>query len=235
MTEKYGYDALASEYYDSFHRTCRNFDETTVNALTDRPVTIPAEGLVLDVGCGRGHCIEFLGVDAQRIVQLDSSRKMLELQDRESCCLRMHADATDVPLLDDQFIAVVGFLIDPFIGLNFFSEAFRLLRVGGVFFASTPTSEWGLPLRKGLTMEASSARFLTKQDETVIVPSTLIRSEKLDEMLVHTGFQDIQVTSHCLPRTANQISPDIQCVAEKRKIDLYEMPIIHFVSGKKAQ
>lgn len=235
MTEQYGYDALASEYYDSFHRTCRNFDETTVNALTDRPVTIPAEGLVLDVGCGRGRCIEFLGVDAQRIVQLDSSRKMLELQDRESCCVRMLADATDVPLLDDQFIAVVGFLIDPFIGLNFFSEAFRLLRVGGVFFASTPTSEWGLPLRNELAMEASSAQFLTKQNETVILPSTLIPTEKLGEMLAHTGFQDIQVTSHCLPKTANQISPDIQCVAKQREIEVYELPIIHLVSANKAQ
>ncbi len=234
MTEQYGYDALASEYYDSFHRTCRNFDETTVNALTDRPVTIPAEGLVLDVGCGRGRCIELLGLDAQRIVQLDSSRKMLELQDRESCCLRMHADATDVPLLDDQFIAVVGFLIDPFIGLNFFSEAFRLLRRDGVLFASTPTSEWGLPLRKGLGMDVSSARFLTKQQDTVIVPSTLIRAEKLQEMLAHTGFEDIQVTSHCLPRTVKQISPDIQCVAEKREIEVYELPIIQLISAKSA-
>ncbi len=233
MTEQYGYDALACEYYDSFHKTCRNFDETTVNVLTDRPVMIPAEGHILDVGCGRGRCIEFLGVDAQRIVQLDSSRKMLELQDREPCCVRIHADATDMPLLDDQFIAVVGFLIDAFIGLNFFNEAFQLLRRGGVFFASTPTSEWGLPLRKGLTMEASSARFLTKQTQTVIVPSTLIRAEKLDEMLTHTGFQDIQVTSHCLPRTANQISPDIQCVAEEREIEVYELPIIHLISAKK--
>lgn len=233
MTEQYGYDALASEYYDSFHRTCRNFDETTVNVLTDRPVTIPAEGLVLDVGCGRGCCVEFLGVDAQRIVQLDSSRKMLELQDREPCCLRIHADATDMPLLDGQFIAVVGFLIDPFIGLNLFSEVFRLLRGGGVFFASTPTLEWGLSLRNALAMDASSARFLTKHQETVIVPSTLIRAEKLDEMLTHTGFQDIQVTSHCLPRTANQISPDIQCVAEEREIEVYELPIIHLISAKK--
>ena len=141
---------------------------------------------------------------------------------------------TDVPLLDDQFIAVVGFLIDPFIGLNFFSEVFRLLRAGGVFFASTPTSEWGLPLRNGFAMEASSARFLTKQQETVIVPSTLIPTEKLGEMLAHTGFQDIQVTSHCLPKTADQISPDIQCVAGKREIEVYELPIIHLVSAKKA-
>ena len=126
----------------------RNFDETTVNALADRGIVIPGEGLILDVGCGRGRCIEFLGVDAQRVVQLDSSRNMLKLQDRETCCLRVHADATAVPLLDDQFIAVVEVLIDPFIGLNFFSEAFRLLKRGGVFFASTHTSNWGSCWRK---------------------------------------------------------------------------------------
>ena len=234
MTEHYGYDALACEYYDSFHKTCRNFDETTVNALADRGIVIPGEGLILDVGCGRGRCIEFLGVDAQRVVQLDSSRNMLKLQDREPCCLRVLADATDVPLLDDQFVAVVGFLIDPFIGLNFFAEAFRLLKRSGVLFASTPTSEWGLPLRNGLEMEASSARFLTKKGDTITVPSTLISTAKLTEMLTYTGFQDIEATSHCLPQTANQISPDIQSVADNQEIGVFELPIIHLVSAQKA-
>lgn len=234
MTEQYGYDALASEYYDAFHGTCRNFDETTMNALTDRSVSIPAAGLVLDVGCGRGCCARFLEVDAQRIVQLDSSRKMLELEDRESCCLRIQADAADMPMLGNQFIAVVGFLIDAFIGLNFFSDAFRLLRSGGVFFATTPTSEWGFPLRKRLRMDVSSARFLTKQGETVTVPSTLISAEKINAMLAHTGFQDVQITSHCLPRTAKRISPDIRRVAENVEIEVYELPILYLISAKKA-
>ena len=83
-----------------------------VQALAKHPV-IPKEGLVLEVGCGRGRCKEFLGIDAFRIVQLDSSRQMLGIEERESCYLRVHADAASVPLFDEQFALVVGFLLIP--------------------------------------------------------------------------------------------------------------------------
>ena len=134
----------------------------TKAALTSHPVPVPGKGLILEVGCGRGRCNEFLSISADRIVQLDSSCKMLALKDRESCLLQVYADATSVPLFDEQFTAVVGFLIDPFIGLGFFTEALRLLVPNGLLLATTPAAEWGLSLRGNKEPEVSSARFLTK-------------------------------------------------------------------------
>ncbi len=231
--EQNGYDLLAAEYYDIFHRTCRNFDAATAQALAKHPVSIPKEGLVLEVGCGRGRCKEFLGIDALRIVQLDSSRQMLGIKERESCYLRVHADAASVPLFDEQFAVVVGFLIDPFIGLNFFSEAYRLLRSRGLFLATTPTAEWGVSLRNELKIETSSARFLTKGGATIAVPSTLIPPNQIEEMLDHSGFHEILVTPHCLPKNTSPVSPDIQQVAEKKKIGIHELPIIHLITANK--
>ncbi len=85
---------------------------------------MPKHGLILEVGCGRGRSNEFLKVPSNRIIQLDSSREMLALSDRESCCLRVLADATSVPLFDQQFSGITGLLVDPFIGLGFFSYAY---------------------------------------------------------------------------------------------------------------
>src|SRR5712671_4605883 len=119
------YDNLASEYYDPYHKTCRNFDATTVDALGGRQL-LPQHGLILEVGCGRGRCSEFLQAPRERIVQLDASQAMLEIPDREPCLLRLHADATNIPTVAGEFTGVVGFLVDPFIGLDFLREAFRV-------------------------------------------------------------------------------------------------------------
>jgi hypothetical protein len=70
------YADLAQEYYDPFHKTCRNFDAATKSALARKTFALPDAGLILEVGCGRGRCQEFLGVDKNRVVQLDSSREM---------------------------------------------------------------------------------------------------------------------------------------------------------------
>lgn len=231
--ELYGYDVLARDYYDSSHVTSRNFDYTTEAVLAEHPVNLPDKGLVLEVGCGRGRSNEYLGIQVQRIIQLDSSGQMLALKDRELSTLRVHSDAAAVPISDGQFISVVGFLIDPFIGLNFFSEAYRLLQSAGLLFATTPSAEWGHTLRDVLEIEASYARFVTKDGDTVIVPSTLIPVDQLSDMLKHSGFQDVSITSHCLPRDTNPISPDIQRVADTKKIEVHDLPVIQFITATK--
>ncbi len=228
-----GYDKLASEYYDFEHKTSRNFDITTTAALSKAPPKIPDEGFVLEVGCGKGRGKEYLSLSSNRIIQLDSSRNMLALNDRESCCLQLHADATSIPLFDGQINAVVGFLIDPFAGLNFFREAYRVLVPGGRFFATTPTAQWGLPLREQIEVEASFTRFVTRDRKIVEVPSTLIPQDELMQMLEYSGFEGVEVTSHTLPQDTDTISEDILRVADEKEIDVYSLPIVHFVSASK--
>lgn len=227
------YDLLASEYYDDFHKTCRNFDMATKAALENSPMNLLEEGLVLEVGCGRGRCNEFLGIKFSRIIQLDSSRKMLAIEERETCLLRVHADAISTPFLDEQFSVIAGFLIDPFIGLCFFTEAYRLLVPGGTLLATTPTIKWGKSLRGDKEPEASLACFLTKNEKRVKVPSILIPRNKIIQMLSYCGFQSITVTGHTLPRDATPVSPDIRTAADKDKINVHELPIIDLIQALK--
>lgn len=222
-----GYDALADEYYDPAHKTCRNFDAATQGATAAVRAQFPDAGLVLEVGCGRGRAAEFLHITADRVVQLDSSQRMLCLAEREASLLRIHADATAVPLAGQQFSAVVGFLIDPFIGLGFFAEAFRILVPGGYLLFTTPAWEWGSSLRGNSDPDASSARFVTKRRETVLVPSMILPVNKIEEMLAYCGFEAVGISQHNLPRDAGPISPDIEQAAQRKGVGVYELPILY--------
>jgi SAM-dependent methyltransferase len=230
----YGYEQIAAEYYDAFHKTCRNFDVATKAALATHPVQIAGAGLVLEVGCGRGRAGEFLGIPEERIIQLDVTREMLALEPREKSILRIHADATSVPIFDAQFEYVVGFLIDPFIGLAFFAEAYRLLKPGGILVATTPSAEWGFALRGRVDADAAStARFITKKKETVEVPSTLVPVRRIEEMLLFSGFHEIETYSQALPAGTAPISPDVETAAIRARVDLHDLPLIDLIKAVK--
>jgi SAM-dependent methyltransferase len=227
------YAELAAEYYDPLHKTCRNFDAATVAALARHSVILPSHGLTLEVGCGRGRSQEFLRITGSRVVQLDSSPEMLAVSPREESLLRVLADATNVPLLDSQFSAVVGFLVDSFIGLCFFAEAYRLLLPRGVLLLTTPAAEWGHALRGSQEPDVSSARFVNRAGEIVTVPSTLIASNKIAEMLSHCGFESISIYPVPLPADVHSISPDVAAAASRAGKSLRALPLIYLIAASK--
>jgi SAM-dependent methyltransferase len=229
------YDQIAAEYYDSFHKTCRNFDYASLRALEQIRPRVPDRGLVLDIGCGRGRCVEFLGVDAKRVVQLDNSRAMLELVPREECLLRVLHDAEDLPFLDDQFSCVTSFLCDTFLGLDFLAEAYRVLKSGGLFLATTPAFEWGSAIRHKLSIDPSVTRFKTLTGGELRVPSILVPRNKLVEMLRHVGFPEdgIEVQVRRLPEDAQPISEDVVLAASALKCDLHELELLYLVLATK--
>lgn len=230
---KSNYDVIASEYYDDRHITSRNFDEVTKIALAQKPL-IHSDGLVLECGAGRGRAKEFLGVPKERIIQLDASETMLSLQSREECVIKIQADACDIPLSSGQFKSVVGFLVDPFLGLSFLQEAFRMLKDGGQLLLTTPTLVWGQALRSKLDIDVMETRFkIIDTEKQVRLPSILHSSEKLEEMLLVSGFSNIVIEEHYLPETSKSISEDIKISCELQGIDLYALPIINTISARK--
>jgi SAM-dependent methyltransferase len=153
--------------------------------------------------------------------------------DREPAVVRILADAASVPLFDAQFSAVVGFLIDSFIGLAFFAEAYRLLLPGGVLFVTVPAAEWGYSLRGSKEPEVSVARFITKSRHTVLVPSTLITGTRIDEMLRYCGFQFISIDFEPLPPGVTPISPDVETAASSYGVAVHELPLVYLIRASK--
>jgi SAM-dependent methyltransferase len=223
---KSSYDQIANEYYDPRHITSRNFDHATRAAFASNPFTVPESGLILEIGAGRGRANEFLGVPPQRLVQLDNSPTMFALRDRERSLLQVLADACDIPIASQQFSGVVGFLVDPFLGLNSLAEAFRMLADNGRLLLTVPTHEWGIELRTQLGIDPMTTRFrVLGTDRSVVLPSLLHTTERLRHMLIMTGFRDIKISDHELPEGEDPISPDITAVIKRYP----QMPVIRII------
>jgi SAM-dependent methyltransferase len=228
------YDEIADEYYEAAHKTSRNFDQATVAAMASIRKVVPLEGLILDVGAGRGRCNEYLGIAPERVVQLDSSTKMLQVSPREASALRIVHSADKLPFLDDQFPCVTSFLCDPFLGLNFLAEVHRVLQREGVFIATTPAFEWGSTLRAKLNVDLMSTRFITRNGK-LVVPSVLVPISQLRQMLKHTGFLEskFSITTHKLPRGVGPVSDDILQPARELGRDPYDLEILYAVVATK--
>ena len=227
------YDALANEYYDDVHKTCRNFDATTVTALAGIRSNLPS-GKVLEVGAGRGRANEFLGIEPQRVVQLDNSVAMLRLEPREDSFLRVLNDAESLPFPDNEFDLVLGFLCDPFLGLNFLSEARRVLKPGGLLVATTPSEPWGKALRGDLGVDDMETRFVLRDGSNVKVPSALYPVAQLRSMLEAAGFKrkSIEINSYCLPKTAEPVSDDVIAPAKRLGISPHELSLLDLIEAR---
>ena len=192
-----GYDIIANEYYDVGHVTSRNFDHTTTAALTHDPFPCDA-GLMLELGAGRGRATEFLGVDKTRLIQLDSSEAMFALPNREPCGLKILSDACRIPLVSQQFAFVVGFLVDPFMGLDCLGEAFRMLKDGGRLLLTAPTKRWGDALRSKLKIDPMTTRFkILGTEQTVELPSVLHTPDRIREMLETVSYTHLTLPTIC--------------------------------------
>ncbi|MEV8357664.1 class I SAM-dependent methyltransferase [Microbacterium sp. NPDC076895] len=227
------YDAIANEYYDNVHKTCRNFDATTVAALAGIRSNLPS-GKVLEVGAGRGRANEFLGIEPQRVVQLDNSEAMLRLKPREDSFLRVLNDAESLPFPDGEFDLVLGFLCDPFLGLNFLSEARRVLRPGGMLVATTPSETWGKALRGGIGVDGMETRFVLRDGSTVKVPSALYPVAQLRSMLEAAGFkgESIEINSHHLPHSAEPVSDDVIAPAKQLGVSPHDLVLLDLIEAR---
>lgn len=223
------YDVIAAEYYDPRHVTSRNFDQVTRAAFRETHF-FPPPGLVLEVGAGRGRANEFLSIEPSRIVQLDDSEAMLSVTPREPCLLKVLADARDVPLCSQQFSAIVGFLVDPFMGADFVAQAFRLLTPNGRLLLTIPTRQWGVALRRTLGINESTTRFkVFATDNLVVLPSHLFSKHELAGMLRVAGFRDVTIDDHCLSIHDIPVSPDITAAADAIQADRHQLPILHSI------
>jgi SAM-dependent methyltransferase len=222
------YDAIAAEYYGEHHQTSRNFDAAAVEALDAMKVAL-GDGPVLEVGAGRGRSGEFLGLSASRVVQLDNSAAMLAIQPREKAAVRVLHDAEHLPFPDQEFSAVLAFLCDPFLGLNFLSEARRVLTTGGILLATTPAYEWGKPLRDRIELDTMVTRFVLRDGTHIEAPSALYSPEQLRSMLGRVQFQHHKtyIRTHWLPPGTTPVSPDILMPAAELGISEYELPILY--------
>jgi SAM-dependent methyltransferase len=229
------YDLIADEYYSERHITSRNFDQVTLNAFSQLSIDLPSQGLVLEFGAGRGRAGQLLGIQSDRIIQSDSSIKMLSISDREPCLLKIQCDANNTPFLDNQFSVCCAFLCDPYYSLDFLKEVDRIVIPDGYFIATFPSFSWGMTLRNSIKIDNDTTKFISEANQEVIVPSFLIPKERLMSDLQLAGFKRelIQISSWQLPKTIAKISPHILISAAEQKMSPHSIELIDILVVKK--
>lgn len=211
------YEALAAEYYDSArHPTCANF------ALASRKLLIPwldstfAVGdWICEIGPGRSLVGEWLHDRGQPLTHLilvepSPGMAMYSLDWISAGARLFQAEAQHVPLRDSAVSIVVASLGDPYNELNFWREARRVLKPGGVALFTTPAYEWAEDFRGADNRAIDLAEFELADGRLVGVPS-LVRTEsdQLD-LIRDAGFEAVKV-AHATVRdlAGERLSPKL--------------------------
>lgn len=228
-----GYDFVADEYYLPRHVTSRNFDAATAAYLAGNVLSVPSEGLALDLGAGRGRLGEYLRVDAERVIHVDISFRMLTLNPRERSLGRINADAQRLPFGKSTFSLVGAFLFDPFNVQDVFREVARVLRSGGVFVASLPHVVWGSMLRSAKGSSADQAVFVLQDGRRYVRRSILSDEADLKAKFASAGMLVRQMSPLTLPKTESHVSPDVEVPACALGVSPYDLPIVQLLVATK--
>lgn len=229
---KSNYEIIADEYYNSNHVTSRNLDSSTLEFCSNFVFNIPSDGLVLELGCGKGCSGKYCKIKNDRIIQLDISRSMLKLYPRENCVQRILGDALNIPFKSSCFSIVTAFLYDPYNDDDLYMEISRVLKPNGVFIGTLPHSKWLLTLRKELSYPLNKAKFLTKNGFFLEFDSFLSSDKEIKEKLKLGNFKKITLYNLYLPKV-NIVSPEIEILAKKIGMNVSAFPIVKLITAWK--
>jgi SAM-dependent methyltransferase len=196
------YSLLASEYYDPIrHPTCANFrtaSELLISSWLDKYLN-PSSSIV-EVGAGRSVAAEHVinrKYDCNRLTITDSSAEMLAHSSDFSAfgAILVQSDASHIPKLDATTDIIVASLGDPYNRAEFWSDACRVLRRGGVVLFTTPSYEWALHFRYEEPSQSHKAAFKLANGHDVLVQSDILVSHEQIALIESVGLTVAEVTA----------------------------------------
>lgn len=142
-TNKNGYNTIATEFYDYLRITTKNFHDASINffetAFRSNPKFNNTTKLeILELGSGNGWLFENIKPLGHNIYGLEISEKM----NAHYCKKTFRCSARSIPTEACFFDLVVGSLIDPLLSPEVFVDVERVLKPGGEFIFTIPSSEW---------------------------------------------------------------------------------------------
>lgn len=231
------YEIIADEYYDDIHLTSRNFDTSTFHYCSGEKYSLPSEGLVLELGAGKGNANKYFQIQPNRIIQTDISRSMLSIQPRENCLLALTCNALDLPFIEESFSIVIALLYDPYNKPILYDEIYRVLKRNGIFIGTMPHYIWGSTLRFLLGTKQDIAKFRKYRssvvDHIVELNSYLMDDERLSQVILQSGLEIMKLQDLFLPENIQAVSPDIIAPARSLNLTPFTIPVVKFIMARK--
>jgi SAM-dependent methyltransferase len=197
-SEREGYDAVSSEYYDaSRHPNTAGLTVLSIRLLA-RLWPPNLRGLLVETGAGRSFIArsDKTRPSTTSALVTDISLRMLSWTNREASGVSLAvARAQTLPVRSEAASIIVASLADAYFEADFLREAHRALAPGGFLLISTPAWEWATWYRSSHSLELSEAARFESIKGRVYVPSHIHEPSKRMSLLNDGGFAIIQ-TDH---------------------------------------
>jgi ubiquinone/menaquinone biosynthesis C-methylase UbiE len=224
------YDRVASEFSDTHRVTTANFHTLSTQFFEAVIGDCRASTRVLELGPGTGFLTTMLQRRFDWLIALDISEKMLKQLGARQGVERRLGSAFDTGLADATIDCVFCSLADPFLRSEALGEAWRVLKQGGTFAFSTPSSAWSSAIRD----HPNTTQFIMRSGESVDALSFTYDDDQLLSMLQLGGFVvDRFDVATGAPLVGESVSPAIVQAAQRSGTDLRRLPILQMVVARK--
>ncbi len=236
---KLGYSLISHEYYESFHRTCKLFDNLNSvavlnwdleNFLNNRHIKI------LEVGCGKSKLVEFWRFKTKNIFLSDISIKMLQhsIQINNILANFFVSSSLEIPIKNSGIDLLFSFLSDPYNIFDFYKESYRVLSKNGIMFGTIPSFDWASGARFNYR-DKTIAAFKTQSGISVKLPSLIDTIENLQNKLLSACFRRVIIDCIYIPNEIKlqEIPNTIFNIAKHKNINFRHLPILYCYKAEK--
>lgn len=230
------WDQIAPDYYGNLHPTTRNFDAVIGCYLPYYLELVSKQGLFLDLGGGCGRLPEYLCSPQAKIVVGDISLPMLKTgRAARQGISYIQLSAFQLPFRDEVFDAVVSILGDSYALPEAFQEIHRILKSTGIFIIALPSKLWASVLRPKIGLPADETVLTSSSYGAIRVPSVLYSEAELQNCLLNTHFEDVQVRSFASKGVIEEstLSPHILTASSDFNASPLDLPIVTIALARK--
>jgi len=217
---KTGYDEVSAEFSDAKRITTSNFHSLSVPFFEAELADIPEGSSCLEIGPGRGWLRQAVTWPRVDYSALDLSSSM------SADTTTMAGSARAIPWSTEHFDFVIASLADPFLYPTALAEINRVLKPGGRFIFSTPSSEWSDGLRSAANRQKTS---FVVQGNSIQVYSFTFRSDELTLIASVAGFRVVRLDHITGAGLVPPISPAITDAARTKDVSVRDLRILHTV------
>lgn len=220
-TNMQGYNRLAEEFLEEKRVTTKNFHDASLAFWKKHLSEIKPNNRVLELGVGNGWLLSNVNINTNDIVGADLSDNMSAdyIKRMYSCSSR------SVPIEAGSIDYIVSSLADPFFYPETLVEIHRLLKRGGKFIFTLPSSTWAKNLKTRTDLNKTT--FTKQNGESVTVYSLCSGLDSVLDIISILSMDILSSEEMRLPEEyTHSVSPAISSSSAQFKRPVGDMPII---------
>lgn len=224
-TNRTGYSLVAPHFSDAERPTTSAFHELSLPALSDLLERVPKSATVLELAPGNGWLRTNISFRPSKYHSLDIAEPMKDLNEQKGS--HVVGSARLIPFSSGCFDLVCGSLIDSLLHPNTIIEIGRVLKGGGSFIYSTPSSVWARSIRPPDRQDRTS--FKLPGGEEVSVFSFC---HTIEELLPAFSLGSLSLSRVQVVHGNDEISPKAEAIVEasnRTGLPFWAMPIVNVV------